>query len=302
MMFPRTVRIVEVGPHSGLQHENHILTTEEKAGFIRLLAASGLQEIEAVAFVNPRLSPQLADADEVAAQLPKSSRVRYSAHVPDLDGLERAIEFGIPRIVIPIAASETYSRKTVHRNISESLSALRSIAGRSIHEGISVRVSISTCFVCPFEGPVAAEKVADLVLAIMGVGVEEISIGDTIGAATPRDIQTLLSLLLARVPAGLLAMNFHDTYGMAIANTYQALQMGIGIFDSSAGGIGSCPYAPGAAGNAATEDVLFLLQRLGIETGVSLNLMRRASRYAGTILGHPLPSRVLRTATEQEPS
>ncbi|HLQ78259.1 MAG TPA: hydroxymethylglutaryl-CoA lyase [Terriglobia bacterium] len=302
MTLPRTARIVEVGPRSGLQNENYVLTTEDKAAFIRLLSATGLQDIEAVAFLNPRIVPQLADADELAAQLPQASRVRYTAHVPDMDGLAHAMEFGFPRISIPLSASETYSRKTVHMSVGESLTALRSIAGRAIHEGIAIRVSVSTCFVCPYEGPVAPEKVAELALAMLSVGVEEISIGDTIGAATPRDIETLLNLLLVRIPAGLLAMNFHDTYGMAIANTYQALQMGVGIFDGSAGGIGSCPFAPGAAGNVATEDLLFLFQRLGIETGISLNLMRRASRFAGAILGHPLPSHVLKTATAQEPS
>lgn len=300
--FPATVRIVEVGPREGLQNETRVLSVDDKREFLRLLAASGLRDIEAVGFVNPELLPQLADAHELAAQLPKISKIRYSAQVPSMEGLEHAIECGLPRISILVSASETFSSKTFDMSTAESIAALKPVIGRAIHEGISVRASLATCFVCPYEGPVAVDKVYEVAQSLLSLGVDELSIGDTIGAATPRDVEAVLTRLLAKIPAGTLAMNFHDTYGMAIANVYQSLQMGIGTFDSAAGGVGSCPFAPGASGNVATEDLLFLMQRLGIETGVSLNLLRRASRFIENVLDRSLPSHVLQTGTEQEPS
>jgi hydroxymethylglutaryl-CoA lyase len=212
-----------------------------------------------------------------------------------MKGLERAIASGIRRIAIFTAASEAFNRKNINMGIQESIDGFKAVVERANKEAISVRGYVSTCFVCPYEGPVAKEKVADVTRALFDLGVDEVSIGDTIGAASPMDVEKTGSHLLKHFPAGKLAMHFHDTYGMAVANVYQALRMGFTIFDSSAGGLGGCPYAPGASGNLATEDLLYLLDRLNIETGVSLKKIREASRFIAAELGRELPSRVLKT-------
>ena len=294
--LPKSVRIVEVGPRDGLQNESIIVPTEKKAEFIRLLVAAGFQDIEVASFVHPKWVPQLADAQELIQQLDTSPRVRYSALVPNMKGLERAIESGIRRIAVFTAASETFNRKNINRGIQESLDAFKPVLDRALKEGISARGYVSTCFVCPYEGTIAKEKVAEVTRALLDLGVDEVSIGDTIGAATPKDVENTCGYLLTQFPAAGLAMHFHDTYGMAVANVYQSLQMGLAIFDSSAGGLGGCPYAPGASGNIATEDLVYLLDRIGIETGVSLKLLRRASHFIAQELARDLPSRVLKTS------
>jgi hydroxymethylglutaryl-CoA lyase len=294
--LPNTVRIVEVGPRDGLQNEARTVPTEKKAEFIRLLSAAGLKDIEVTSFVHPKAIPQLADAVDLVRLLPQSTAVRYSALVPNMKGLERAIESGIRRIAIFTAASETFNRKNINMGIAESIDVFRPVADRAVREGISVRGYVSTCFVCPYEGLIAKEKVAEVVQALFDLGVDEVSVGDTIGAATPKDVESTVGYLLGRFPIERLAMHFHDTYGMAVANVYQSLRMGITTFDSSAGGLGGCPYAPGASGNLATEDLVYLLDRLQIQTGLSLGLLRRASRFIAGELGRPLPSRVLQTS------
>jgi hydroxymethylglutaryl-CoA lyase len=294
--LPNTVRIVEVGPRDGLQNEARTVPTEKKAEFIRLLSAAGLKDIEVTSFVHPKAIPQLADAVDLVHLLPQSAAIRYSALVPNMKGLERAIESGIRRIAIFTAASETFNRKNINMGIAESIDVFRPVADRALSEGISVRGYVSTCFVCPYEGLIAKEKVAEVVQALFDLGVDEVSVGDTIGAATPKDVEVTVGYLLDRFPVERLAMHFHDTYGMALANVYQSLRMGISTFDSSAGGLGGCPYAPGASGNLATEDLVYLLDRLQIQTGVSLGLLRRASRFIAGELGRPLPSRVLQTS------
>lgn len=294
-VFPKSVRIVEVGPRDGLQNEAKTIPTGKKAEFIRLLAASGLREIEVASFVHPKWVPQLADAQELIKQLQPLPGIRCSALVPNMKGLERAIESGIRRIAAFTAASETFNRKNINMGIRESVDVFRPVVDRALKEGMSVRGYVSTCFVCPYEGAIAKEKVAEIVRALFELGVDEVSVGDTIGAATPKDVEETCGYLIAQFPVEKLAMHFHDTYGMAVANVYQSLQMGFATFDSSAGGIGGCPYAPGASGNIATEDLLYLLDRLGIETGVSLKLLGRASHFIATELGRELPSRVLKT-------
>jgi len=294
--LPKSVRIVEVGPRDGLQNESIIVPTEKKAAFVRLLVAAGFQDIEVASFVHPKWVPQLADAQELIPQLDMSPRVRYSALVPNMKGLERAIESGIRRIAVFTAASETFNRKNINRGIQESIDAFKPVLDRALKEGISARGYVSTCFVCPYEGTIAKEKVAEVTRALLDLGVDEVSIGDTIGAATPKDVENTCGYLLTQFPAASLAMHFHDTYGMAVANVYQSLQMGLAIFDSSAGGLGGCPYAPGASGNIATEDLVYLLDRIGIETGVSLKLLRRASHFIAQELARDLPSRVLKTS------
>jgi len=298
MDMPESVRIVEVGPRDGLQNEARTVPTESKAEFIRLLAAAGMKEIEVASFVHPKWVPQLADAAELIRLLEPIPGVRFSALVPNMKGLERAIETGIRRIAVFTAASETFNRKNINMGVQESIDVFAPVVQRALKEGISVRGYVSTCFVCPYEGAIAKEKVADVVWALFGLGVDEVSIGDTIGAATPKDVEVTGDYLGARFPVAKLAMHFHDTYGMAVANVYQSLRMGFTTFDSSAGGLGGCPYAPGASGNLATEDLLYLLDRLGIQTGVSLKLLRRASHCIAGELARELPSRVLQTAKE----
>src|SRR5947208_2804959 len=294
--LPKSVRIVEVGPRDGLQNEARTVPTKKKAEFIRLLAAAGLKDIEVASFVHPEWVPQLADAEDLIKQIEFDPNIRYSALVPNMRGLERAIQSGIRRIAVFTAASDTFNRKNINMGIEESIDVFKPVVDRALKEGLSVRGYVSTCFVCPYEGPVTKEKVADVAGALFRLGVDEVSIGDTIGAATPRDVETTCGYLLQLFPGHKLAMHFHDTYGMAIANVYQALQMGFTIFDSSAGGLGGCPYAPGASGNLATEDLVYLLDRLGIKSGVSLDLVRRASYFIARELGRDLPSRVLKTA------
>jgi len=294
--LPQKVRIVEVGPRDGLQNEQKTVPTEKKAEFIKLLVAAGLRDIEVASFVHPKWVPQLADAEELIRRLEADSDVRYSALVPNMKGLERAIVTGIPRIAVFTAASETFNRKNINMGIQESIDVFQPVVARALKEQISVRAYISTCFVCPYEGSIPKEKVADVAGALFALGVDEISIGDTIGAATPMDVEKTVGFLLQHFPTGKFAMHFHDTYGMAVANVYQSLQMGITVFDSSAGGLGGCPYAPGASGNLATEDLVYLLEKLDIDTGVSLKLLRLASRFIAQELARDLPSRVLKVS------
>jgi hydroxymethylglutaryl-CoA lyase len=290
------VRIVEVGPRDGLQNEAGTVPTDKKAEFIRLLAAAGLKDIEVASFVHPKWVPQLADAQELISQLDSIPGVRYSALVPNMKGLERAIASGIRRIAVFTAASETFNRKNINMGVDESIDVFRPVVEGALKEGISVRGYISTAFVCPYEGRIAPERVVDVTRSLFDLGVDEVSIGDTIGAATPKDVAITVGVLLQYFDASRLAMHFHDTYGMAVANVYQALQMGISVFDSSAGGLGGCPYAPGASGNAATEDLVYLFENLGIQTGVSLKSLRIASRFIAKELGRELPSRVLKVS------
>ena len=277
--LPKSVKLVEVGPRDGLQNQPRILSTEEKIEYIRRLAEAGLKDIEVTSFVHPKWVPQLADAADVVARLPRHSDVRYSALVPNMKGLERALESGIRRIAVFTAASETFNRKNINMGIGESIEVFRPVVDRATREGLSVRGYVSTCFVCPYEGVITKEAVSTVTRSLFDLGIDEVSIGDTIGSATPRDVEDLLDHLLSQFPGRQLAMHFHDTYGMAIANIYQSLKMGLTTFDSSAGGIGGCPYAPGAAGNVATETVLFLFDRLGIQTGVSLPALREAAAF-----------------------
>jgi hydroxymethylglutaryl-CoA lyase len=299
-ILPKSARVVEVAPRDGLQNEATIVPTEKKAEFIELLVQAGVKDIEVTSFVHPKWVPQLADGADLIKQLKPDPRVRYSALVPNMKGLERAIQSGVRRIAVFTAASETFNRKNINMGIKESLDAFTPVVDRALKEGITVRGYVSTCFVCPYEGAIAKEKVADVTRALFDLGVDEVSIGDTIGAATPRDVEITAGYLAQRFPINKLALHFHDTYGMAVANIYQSLQMGFSIFDSSAGGLGGCPYAPGASGNVATEDLLYLLDRLGIETGVSLKLIRRASQFIAKELGRDLPSRVLKTTAGEK--
>lgn len=290
MSLPRSVTVVEVGPRDGLQSQGAMLTAEQKIEYINLLSASGLPVIEAGAFVSPKWVPQMADSDVVFQGIRKASKVRYPMLVPNEKGLERALEVGVQEIAVFTAASETFNRKNINASIEESIQRFEPVTRKAKSASLRVRGYISTCFACPYEGPVSPQKVHEVVDRLEAIGVEEFSIGDTIGAAVPKHIQEVFELLLPSYSAERLALHAHDTRGTALANCHEALKMGISIFDTSAGGVGGCPYAPGATGNLATEDLVYLLHGLNIETGVDLDALVKASVYLESLLG-PLPGR-----------
>ncbi len=292
---PSRVRVVEVGPRDGLQNEAALVPSEDKVRFVEMLADSGLTEIEVSAFVSPKRVPQLADAEAVFARLPARPDVRYSALVPNARGLERALAAGVHAIALFTAASETFNQRNVGMRIAESLEGFRTLLPLARANGLWVRAYISTAFVCPYEGKITPEQVLPVVRELVAIGVDEVSLGDTIGHATPDAVAQLTEALPAVLPLERTAYHFHDTRGAALANVLMALQYGIACFDSAAGGAGGCPFAPGAAGNLATEDLLSLLHGMGIETGVDLEKVVAASRFLETKLGHPLTSKYLQT-------
>jgi hydroxymethylglutaryl-CoA lyase len=290
-MTPTRVTIVEVGPRDGLQNEAVHISTADKIRFVDLLSAAGFPVIEVSAFVSPKWVPQMADAAEVFAGINRRPGTRYTAIVPNLPGLERAQAAGLEEIAIFAASSETFSRRNINQSIDESLQTYAQVCARALASGMRVRGYLSTTFGCPYDGAVAPERVADLSERLLGMGVYEVSIGDTIGIGHPGQVPVVLNALLHRIPVEKIALHFHDTRGMAIANILAALPFGISTFDSSAGGLGGCPFAPGAAGNVATDDLIYMLNGLGIETGVSLPAVGEASAFIATRLDHPLPSR-----------
>jgi len=287
------VTIVEVGPRDGLQNERAAVLTADKIAFINTLSEAGHQIIEASAFVSPKWVPQMGDAVDVFAGIARKTGVRYSALVPNLQGLERAIGAGVSEVAIFAAASETFSRRNINQTIDESLASYAVVCERATTAGLKVRGYLSTCFVCPFEGRIDPQRVADISARLLEIGVYEIAISDTIGAAHPGDVPAVLDLVTKRIPLANIALHFHDTRGTALANVLAGLDYGVTTFDSAAGGLGGCPFAPGAAGNLATEDLLFMLNGLGVETGVSIDGVADASRFIETKLDHKLPSRYL---------
>jgi len=292
--LPERVKIVEVGPRDGLQNEKTPIPTADKIRYIDALSESGLAVIEATSFVSPKAIPQLADAGEVFRSIHKREGVTYLVLVPNERGMERAVEAGVRAIAVFTAASETFTKHNINMTIEESLAAFRGVIKRARESGMWMRGYISTCFGCPYEGKVPVETVVRVAEALAEMGIDEISIGDTIGVATPMQVVELSAALQARLPVERLAMHFHDTRGTALANIVAALQMQIATFDSSSGGLGGCPYAPGASGNVATEDVLYLLHGMGIETGVDLERIRAASRMIARALDHELTSKAFK--------
>ena len=292
-----TVRIVEVGPRDGLQNERVTIPTQAKAAYITALSDAGLRVIEAGAFVSPKWVPQMADTGEVYREIPKDPGVEYPVLVPNMKGLERAIEAGVTSIAIFTAASETFNQRNINMTIEESFENYAPVALRAREEGMRVRGYVSTAFGCPYEGEVAPEKVLEVCARLLDLGCYEVSVGDTIGVGTPMQVQGVVGILLQVIPRTHLAMHFHDTRGTALANTLAALEMGIAAYDASSGGLGGCPYAPGASGNLATEDLVYMLDRMGIETGVDLNRLVQASSIIAPYLDHPLPGRYLQACT-----
>ncbi len=289
MNLPQSVTIVEVGPRDGLQNEPNTVPTEVKLEYIRLLAESGLSVIEATSFVSPKWVPQLADAEQVMLQLPRREGLRYSVLVPNLKGLERALQAGAQEVAIFTAASETFCQRNLNRTIQQSLDEYAQVVRHAREANCRVRAYISTALVCPYEGDIAPEQVVPIVEQLMAMGVDEISLGDTIGAGVPTQVARLTEAVLQKVPAHQIAYHFHNTYGTALANVLTALQMGITVFDSSAGGLGGCPFAPGATGNLATEDLVYILHKMGIQTGVNLEAIVSAGRYILGVLNRATP-------------
>ncbi|MGZ5433300.1 MAG: hydroxymethylglutaryl-CoA lyase, partial [Thermoanaerobaculia bacterium] len=254
-----TAKIVEVGPRDGLQNEKVTIPTQAKIDYITALSDAGLRVIEAGAFVSPKWVPQMADTAEVYRDIPKDPGVEYPVLVPNMRGLERAIDAGVKSIAIFTASSDTFNQRNINMSIDESFENYAPVAMRAHEEGLRVRGYVSTAFGCPYEGDVPPEKVLEVCARLLDLGCYEVSVGDTIGVGTPMQVQGVIGMLLQVIPASKLAMHFHDTRGTALANTLAALEMGIATFDASSGGLGGCPYAPGASGNLATEDLVYML-------------------------------------------
>jgi isopropylmalate/homocitrate/citramalate synthase len=295
------VRIVEVGPRDGLQNEHAAIGTADKIGFVNRLTEAGLTSIEVSAFVSPKWVPQMADAAEVFAAITRRAGVRYSALVPNAAGLDRAQAAGVTEVAIFAAASETFSKRNINQTIAESLTTYRAVAARASQLGMKVRAYVSTAFGCPFEGAIAPARVAEVSAALIEMGAFEVAVSDTIGIAHPGQVPPVVGAVAGRVPLQQIALHFHDTRGTALANVLTALDLGIATYDASAGGLGGCPYAPGATGNLATEDLVYMLDGLGIRTGVDLDALVNASRFIEPHVGHALPSRYYRaTAADRQ--
>ena len=295
--LPTHVTVVEVGPRDGLQNEKGVVSTADKVRFVDLLSATGLPVIEATSFVSPKAIPQLADAAEVMAGIQRRSGVRYPVLVPNIKGMERALAAGVAEVAVFTGASETFVQHNINTSIAGSIENFTPVVARAREAGVRVRGYISTAFGCPYEGAVAPAAVLDVAERLLALGVDELSIGDTIGVATPNQVVEVTQLLLTRVPVEKLAMHFHDTRGTALANVLAALEQEVAIFDSSTGGLGGCPYAPGASGNLATEDLLYMLRGMGIQTGVDLDAVVEASRFLASVRGKSPASRYYAAAT-----
>ena len=290
---PGRVRIYEVGPRDGLQNEAASIPTDAKREYIRRLVTAGLREVEATSFVAPRAVPQLADADVLLPTLPQTAEVRYPVLVPNLRGFERAAAAGATAVAVFTAASDAFTRRNIGMTVEESLTAFAPVLAAAAERGWWHRGYVSTAFGCPYSGRVAAERVVDVAVRLRDLGVDEICYGDTIGVAVPDQVTRLLEQSVAAgIPLENTALHLHDTRGTALTNVVAGLQAGVRCFDSSTGGTGGCPYAPGAAGNLATEDLVYLLDGMGFEHGVSLAGVLDAARYISGVLGRPLASKV----------
>ena len=293
MRFPRRVTVVEVGPRDGLQNEATSLSVEDRVAFCDRLVAAGLPVVEVGAFVSAKWVPQMAGSDEVLRRVRKPAGARLPVLVPNREGYERARAAGAREIAVFTAASETFSRKNTNASIDESFARFAAFLPEARGEGMRVRGYVSTAFGCPYEGAVAPDRVVSVARRLLEAGCDEVSIGDTIGVAVPTQVAEVMGRLGEAVPADRLAGHIHDTRGTALANVLAALEEGVSVVDSSAGGLGGCPYAPGASGNLATEDLLYMVQGMGIETGADLAAVVEASQALAARLGRVLPSRYL---------
>jgi hydroxymethylglutaryl-CoA lyase len=290
---PMAVKVVEVGPRDGLQNEAKNVATSDKVRLIQALAEAGLKNIEITSFVSPKWIPQLADGLDLAKALHLPPDVVTSALVPNAKGYESAHQAHLQQVSLFMSATESHSKKNINKSIDEAIAALSEVAIAAKRDGHSVRCYVSVVFSCPYEGQVDAKQVAKITQRLVDMGVDEISLGDTIGAATPNQVISLVKLISQQLPLNKIALHFHDTRGTALANVLAGLDAGVSIFDASVGGMGGCPYAPGAAGNLATEDLIYMLHGLGIKTGVDLDRLVDAGALAEEILGKKLPGRYL---------
>lgn len=293
MEYPKKVTITEVGPRDGLQNEKGEVPTAGKVELIEGLVAAGATRIEATSFVSPKWVPQMADAAEVYTRIKKKEGVKYIALTPNIKGMEAALENKVNAIAVFTAASETFTKKNINATIDESINNFRQVIQLARENQIWVRGYVSTCFGCPYEGEVKPQAVLQVAQRLLAEGIDELSIGDTIGVGTPNQVEEVGSLLMTECPLEKIAFHFHDTRGTALANVVAGLQLGVFKYDSSAGGLGGCPYAPGASGNLATEDLVYMLQGMGIDCGMDLSQLVAASLKIGKVLGRPLPSRYL---------
>jgi hydroxymethylglutaryl-CoA lyase len=294
--LPRRVDLYEVGPRDGLQNELRTLPTRDKARLVEALVAAGEKRIEVTSFVSPKWIPQLADAEELLRLVGRKPGVVFSALVPNLKGLERAREAGLQEAAVFISASEAHSKKNINKSIAEALGASREVATAAVRMGMRVRGYLSTVWGCPYEGDVPVERVVDICRQLVDMGLYQLSLGDTIGVGTPRQTEEILTALLKYIPLEKLALHLHDTRGTALANALVGLSAGITTFDASIGGLGGCPYAPGAAGNLATEDAVFMFQGMGVETGIHLDRLVEAGELAQELIGRKLAGKFLQAA------
>lgn len=292
--MPARAIIYEVGPRDGLQNEARLVPTPDKVAFIDALAQTGLRHIEITSFVNPKWIPQLADASEVARTVRPPDGVAFSALVPNKKGLEAALASGMKEIAVFLSASETHNKKNVNKTIADTLAAFEEVVEPARAAGARVRAYVSTVYGCPYEGDVDPKKVVELTRILRQMGVYQVSLGDTIGVANPVQVEKVLELVLAEVPQEQIAMHFHDTRGTALANCTVGLQLGVETIDAAVGGLGGCPYAPGASGNLATEDVVAMLSAMGIETGIDLDKLVGCAQMIAAFVGHELPSKYLK--------
>ncbi len=287
IQLPKKVRIVEVGPRDGLQNERAKIPTKIKTAFVNKLIEAGLTDIEVSSFVHPKAIPQLADATELFEALVQPGGVCFSALVPNERGLDRALAAGINRIAVFTAASDKFTQQNINMSIEESLATFSPLIAQAVDRGITVRAYLSTCFVCPFEGEIPTDRVACLTRKLLEMGADEVAISDTIGAASPKDILATVGEVLDHAPVEKIALHLHDTYGTALANVFAGMQLGIQTFDASAGGLGGCPFAPGAAGNLATEDLIYFLHRMGVSVDVDMDLVLDAADIIAKSLDRP---------------
>ncbi|WP_379968325.1 hydroxymethylglutaryl-CoA lyase [Ectobacillus sp. sgz5001026] len=299
MKLPDFVVIKEVGPRDGLQNEKKIVATKDKLEWIHLLSETGLSYIEVSSFVHPKWIPALADAADVFAHLERKAGVTYAALVPNIRGLQRALSVNVDEVSVFLSASETHNHSNINTSISDALASIKEVTVNSLQAGKKVRGYISTVFGCPFEGQVSISKVEEICEELLSYGIYEISLGDTIGVANPSQVERVLGSLLSKFPTSSLALHFHNTYGMALANVMQSLSMGITTFDSACGGLGGCPYAPGASGNVATNDLIHMLSAMGIQTNIDESRFTIATQFIERKLNMPLHSHVHRAMQQK---
>lgn len=290
--LPPDVTLYEVGPRDGLQNESRMVPTDDKVKLIDALSETGLRAIEITSFVNPKWIPQLADGAEVSRRIVRKPGLVYSALVPNRQGLDAAIASGMKEVAVFMSASETHNKKNINKTIAQTLTAFRETVPPALAAGVRVRAYVSTVWGCPYEGAVDAGRAIDIAVRLSELGCYQISLGDTIGVGNPQQTRDIVKRALAVLPVERIALHLHDTRGTALANILAALDLGVRDFDSAVAGVGGCPYAPGAAGNVATEDLVYMLEGMGMKTGVDLDRLVEAGNVAERILGRPLPGKV----------